>query len=173
MKFYCNVMNCELGKPCNLKSCNFNVNYPLTLNCFLCYTSSQDSITLAEIAYLFNKPLKELKKTYKTILNKISCTAIKQEMKNKIEVNYIQNRQVCISCESKVENPVLLLDNYTICRECNVYPKKLWRLALENNVQITDIIKAVFKLFKNNTLIDNFLEASRGTAKKLEEFKGV
>ena len=101
--FHCSILNCEVRVPCGLKSCKLNINSPTSKNCLLLYPAS--SLTVGEVALLFNKPVDELKETYSSAVDKVFDTYVQDKLQNAKSVSYKHLKK-------KGKKPIRIIGDY-------------------------------------------------------------
>ena len=157
--FRCSILNCEVKVPCKLKSCKLNINSLNSKNCLLLYPAS--SLTVGEVAVLWNKPIDKLKATYQSAINKVFDHYIEELLVDAKTVSYTYLKT------NKVKNPVVLLDKYIMEKKTITYSRKVWEKAIYHGVSIDDLLSASLRLFKNSNLMDEFFGLTKGTSEGL------
>ena len=165
--FHCDILDCEVNKACELKSCQYNIRHSYSYNCLIHYNATHGSPTIAEVSHFYNQPLSELKKTYESAIDKVYKNFIVSQLEQQLKILYLKSKKICFYCESLVEDACKIGDDYVICKECNIFPEGLWEKSIQYGTTAEKLLKVIFTLFKNNILIDKFLDAKRGTAKAL------
>ena len=164
--FYCNVLQGHLQKPCGLTSCRYNIKNPFAMNCLVRY-SLTDEPTFTEVAQFYGKTVKEVKETYRKAVRKVYDNVIEDELRDEVKIKYLPSETVCIYSDSLVEEPIYLFGKYVISSEYNIYPVKIWEYAIRFGTTVDRMVDIVLRLFNKNTLLDEFLGATQGTARRL------
>ena len=166
MKFFCQTLNVEVKKNCQLKACPYNVNSPYSKNCLLPYPD-ETYLSLAEVAFMYERPLPTLKRTYASALEKIYGHYFKFAFKKELPIHYIPSNRTSVASESPTFRPIRLLDKYVIDESEVKYSVRVWEKAIELGVTPEKLLKTSLKLFKNNKLMDSYFRLPRGSAKRL------
>lgn len=166
MKFYCQTLDTEIKKPCQLKECPYNVNSPYSKNCLLPYPDDT-FLTLAEVAFMYDKPISFLRKSYSSAVEKIYSRYFKQAFKKELPIHYVPSNKISVASETFAIRPVLLLDKYTIDETEIKYSIRVWEKAIELGVTPEKLLKTALKFFKNNKLMDGYFKLPRGSSKRL------
>ena len=165
-QFICPVTNHKVVKPCGLTKCRYHVKSKASRNCLLIYPV--DALTLAEVSFLYQRPFQKLKIIYKRAMNKIYDHYIEEALIDIKNIYYPPSLTNSIRTHKPVKDPIKILDNYVIDKtELGNYPLKIWEKAIYHGAYPKDIMKATLKLFKNNRLLDDFLNLPKGSAKNL------
>ena len=157
--FHCSILNCEVRVPCGLKSCKLNIKSKASKNCLLLYPAS--SLTVGEVAFLFNKPIDELRETYSSAVSKVFDTYIQDKLQNAKRIGYAHLKV------KRGKNPIRIIDDYFMDKETIIYSPKVWEKAIYHGVSVDDILSASLRLFKNNNLMDEFFGLAKGTSESL------
>ena len=166
MKFYCHTLETEIKKACQLKECPYNVNSPYSKNCLLPYPDDT-FLSLAEVAYMYSKPIGVLRKTWGSAVEKIYGRYFKQAFKKEIPIHYVPSKKISIASETFAIKPIRLLEKYTIDESEVKYSIRVWEKAVELGVTPEKLLKTSLKLFKNNKLMDTYFKLPRGSSKRL------
>jgi len=177
--FRCPVVRETIFAPCGLEDCAYHIDYPFAANCVLAYMHQQgtDALSADEVAYLYQRPVEDVKKLIDAATQALRANAMEMESKDEEtlqpQFRYLATDQVCCVCESEIEDwpnvPRHMWINNTglvyCSKECrDEMPPRLVELEVEKGIPIATILNWSFSRYRTITLAEQSLGIPRWLA---------
>jgi hypothetical protein len=174
--FRCPVIRETICAPCSLEQCAYHIDYPFAANCVLAYMHQQgvDALSADEIAYLYQRPVEDVKKLIDSATQVLRAKAIEVESHDdealQAQFRYLQTDQVCCVCESAIEDwpnvpRAFWVTNTGLAycsKECrDEKPPRLIELELERGIPIGKILDWTFSNYRSVSLAEQSLNMPR------------